>query len=170
MPETIITIAPLDPAEADQLGLIFFRAVREGAAAAYDEDQRRAWASSVPSGPDWAARLAKQHTLVARKANRPIGFMTLVEDGYIDLAFVDPDTHRRGVGRRLYAEIEALARAMKIKRLYSDASHLLRGLFEKQGWTIRQEQHITRAGITLTNFAMEKPLSDSLVGDPPPLT
>lgn len=162
MQDTSIEIGSFDPAEADQLGIIFFNAVREGAAGFYDAEQRRAWASTVPSGPNWAFRLDAQRTVVARNADRPVGFMTLADDGYIDLAFVDPAHQRRGVGSLLYAQIEALARDAKIERLYSEASHLVRGLFEQKGWTVVQEQRIERKGVTLTNFKMEKRLGGTV--------
>jgi len=158
MHDASIEIASFDPAEADQLGIIFFNAVREGAAGFYDAEQRQAWAPTVPSGPDWAFRLASQRTVVARNAERPVGFMTLADDGYIDLAFVAPAYQRRGVGSLLYSQMEAMAREARIERLYSQASHLVRGLFEKQGWTVVEEQRIERAGVTLTNFMMEKRL------------
>lgn len=160
MDERLIEIARFDPAEADQLGRVFFDAVREGAASFYDDAQRRAWASSVPAGPDWAARLAIPQTAVARNAGRPIGFMTLAQSGYIDLAFVDPAYQRQGVGRLLYDQIERWAREARVTRLTSDASHLAKGLFEQQGWTVVQEQQIERHGVTLTNFAMAKRLGD----------
>lgn len=157
-----VEIGPYDPAEADQLGMIFFNAVREGAAGFYDADQRRAWAPSVPSGPGWASRLATQRTLVARESGRPVGFMTLADDGYIDLAFVDPAHQRQGVGSLLYAHIEALARGAKFERLHTQASHLVRGLFEQHAWTVVKRQQIERAGVTMTNFVMEKRLDGSV--------
>lgn len=55
-------------------------------------------------------------------------------------------------------QIEALAREAKIDRLTTEASHLIRGLYEKHGWTRVREQRIDRGGVTLTNFVMEKHL------------
>ena len=101
MTDALIEIGRFEPAEADALGVIYYRAVHEGAAGAYDASQRHAWAPKAPSGSDWEARLWAQHTLVARDAGRPVGFMTLDAGGHIDLAFVDPDFQRRGVGGRL---------------------------------------------------------------------
>ncbi len=161
MLETSIEIVACGPADADQLGIVFFNAVRTGAAGFYDARQRRAWASRVPSGPSWHSRLAAQQTLVARNFERPVGFMTLADDGYIDLAFVDPAYQRQGIGGLLYAQIEALAREAQIERLYSEASHLVRGLFEQQGWTVIKEQQIERVGVKLTNFVMEKRLGEA---------
>jgi putative acetyltransferase len=154
-----IKIGSFDPVEAADLGIIFFNAVREGAAGFYNAEQRRAWASRIPSGPDWASRLAAQQTVVARNAGVPIGFMTLANDGYIDLAFVDPAYQRRGVGSLLYAQIEALARKAQMERLYAEASYLVRGLFEQKGWTVLHEQQIERGDVRLTNFVMEKRLA-----------
>ncbi|WP_127106132.1 GNAT family N-acetyltransferase [Pararhodobacter zhoushanensis] len=155
----MVEIGFMDPAEADQLGTVFFDAVRQGAAGFYDADQRRAWAPRVPAGPDWARRLTGQQTLVARVAGKPVGFMTLDAQGYIDLAFVAPAHQRQGVGGRLYARIEDLAQEAGLERLHAQASHLVRGLFEQQGWRVLREQQSERAGVTLTNFVMEKRLS-----------
>ena len=161
MTDALIEIGAFLPAEADALGVIFYRAVHEGAAGAYDASQRHAWASKAPTGPDWAARLTAQHTFVARDAGRPVGFMTLDAEGHIDLAFVDPDHQRRGLGGRLYNRVETVARETGLVRLSSEASHLARGLFERRGWQVLREQRIERAGVMLTNFAMEKRLTDA---------
>lgn len=96
--------------------------------------------------------------MVAREAGQPVGFMTLDSDGYIDLAFVAPAHQRRGIGGRLYARIETLARDAGMWRLHSQASYLVRGLFEQQGWTVVREQRVERSGVALTNFVMEKRL------------
>ncbi|WP_078604495.1 GNAT family N-acetyltransferase [Thioclava sediminum] len=153
-----IEIGDFRISEADQLGVIFFDAVREGAREFYNFEQRRAWASGPPSGPNWASRLTAQRTVVARLVGQPVGFMTLDDDGYIDLAFVAPGYQRQGVGGSLYARIEAIARDGVIARLHSHASYLARGLFEQQGWDVVREQKIERAGVTLTNFLKEKRL------------
>ncbi|WP_170766075.1 GNAT family N-acetyltransferase [Ruegeria lacuscaerulensis] len=160
MQDSSIEIGDFEASEADQLGVIFFDAVRKGATEFYNVEQRQAWVSKTPSGPNWASRLAAQKTVVARKAGLPVGFMTLDRDGYIDLAFVAPEHQRQGIGGNLYSRIEALARAANMARLHSQASYLVRGLFEQQGWELVQEQLIERAGITLTNFLMEKRLHD----------
>jgi putative acetyltransferase len=160
MQDSSIDIGDFEISEADRLGVIFFDAVREGTAEFYTIEQREVWAATPPSGANWASRLAAQTTLVARKAGLPVGFMTLDTNGYIDLAFVAPGQQRQGIGRSLYARIERLARDAEMPRLHSQASHLVRGLFEQQGWEIIRAQQIERAGVTLTNFLMEKHLQD----------
>ena len=71
-----------------------------------------------------------------------------------------PEHQRQGIGGRLYARIEELAHEANIVRLHSQASFLVRGLFEQQGWNVVREQKIEIAGVTLTNFLMEKRLDD----------
>jgi hypothetical protein len=70
---------------------VFYRAVREGAGPEYSAEQRAAWAPAPPEIEAWDKRLTPQKVFVAELAGTVIGFMTLRQDGYIDLAFVDPD-------------------------------------------------------------------------------
>ncbi|MEP3347674.1 MAG: GNAT family N-acetyltransferase [Litoreibacter sp.] len=162
MQNSSMEIGGFEASEADQLGVIFFDAVRDGATEFYSLEQRQAWVPETPSGPSWLSRLAAKKTVVARKAGLPVGFMTLDGDGYIDLAFVAPGHQRQGIGGKLCAQIEALAREANIVRLHSQASYLVRGLFEQQGWKVVREQRIKRASVTLTNFLMEKRLDDPI--------
>lgn len=154
-----LRIDALHPGDSDALGRLFFDAVHVGAADFYDADQRRAWIAAPPSGALWAARLLQaQRTWVAHVAGEPVGFMTLADDGYIDLAFVAPGYQRRGVGDCIYTRIEAEARVAGITRLHSQASHLLKGLLDRRGWVVQRRQQVARAGVLLTNFVMEKHL------------
>ncbi|MEM1285334.1 MAG: GNAT family N-acetyltransferase [Pseudomonadota bacterium] len=161
-----LTIAPLDPSETDALGRIFFDAIHKGAGDFYSPEQRHAWAPSRPSGPDWQARLSGGATLVARIGNEPVGFMTLTEEGFIDLAFVDSAFQRRGIGKAVYAATEEKARAEGMERLHTQASHLVKGLFEAVGWEVVKQQTVERSGIQLTNFVMEKWLKPAQRRDP----
>ncbi|MEP4197214.1 MAG: GNAT family N-acetyltransferase [Aliishimia sp.] len=161
MQDFSIELASFEAPEADRLGAIFYDAVREGAVDFYSLEQRRAWMPKPPSGPKWASRLASQATVVARKDGLPVGFMTLDDDGYIDLAFVSPKYQRQGIGGCLYAQIEAMARNADIARLHSQASYLVKGLFEQHGWEVVCKQQVERAGVKITNFLMEKHLHDA---------
>lgn len=162
MHDSSIEIGDFVASEAERLGIIFFEAVRIGATEFYDLEQRQAWAPRPHSGPTWLSRLTSQRTVVARKTGLPVGFMTLDSDGYLDLAFVAPEHQRQGIGTTLYARIESLAREAAMPRLHSQASYLVRGLFERQGWVLIREQQIEKAGVTLTNFLMEKCIHDPI--------
>lgn len=135
---------------------IFFDAIHLGTQNHYDAAQRRAWAPQVPEDAGWLERLRSQTTLVAERDGRVIGFMTVRADGYIDLAFVAPAFIGTGVARHLYRSIVAEAATMGVRRLHTQASHLARPFFERQGWSVVREQTVSPGGVPMTNFLMER--------------
>lgn len=150
-------------ATADDMGAlarIYFRGVRIGAAPAYDDAQRAAWAKAEPSARDWAVRLDGLLTLVAEEADEITGFMSLrTSDGYLDFAFVDPDVRGTGVANEIYAELEQQARALGLTRLHTKASHMAKRFFEKTGWIVERPNTVTYHGVTLDNWIMSKVLT-----------
>ncbi len=137
---------------------IFFDAVHVGTRAHYDATQRRAWAPEVPETSSWRQRLAAQTTFVAEQGGRIVGFMTIDQDGYIDLAFVAPPMIGQGIAKLLYDHVEAAAAHTATPRLHTAASHLARPFFERQGWSVVKRQTVSLRGVSMTNFVMEKAL------------
>ncbi|MFC3615239.1 GNAT family N-acetyltransferase [Lutimaribacter marinistellae] len=156
---TDVLIRGLRAGEADALGLLFHRAVREGAAPAYSPEQRAAWSPQPPAGPDWAARLEREVTLVAEADGIPVGFMSLEpETGYLDLAFVLPEWRGQGVAGRLLAVLENRARALGLGALSTQASALARPFLLRNGWQDGPLQEVVRGGVTLHNYGMSRVL------------
>jgi len=153
-----VTVRRFEDRDAEATARIYFDAVRIGAQDYYDEAQRQAWAASVPDTPPWRARLRSQASFVAERDGAIVGFMTLKPDGCIDLAFVAPEAMGTGVARQLYERLLAEAVAMGLRRLHTEASHLARPFFERQGWSVVKQQTVERDGVALTNFVMEKDL------------
>ncbi len=153
-------IRPFRDADAEATAQLYFDTVQRGTTAHYNRAQRRAWAPAPPELRRWRQRLASQYTLVAEQEGAVIGFMSLRADGYLDLAYVAPTHLGGGIAKRLYGEILLKAGNMGIRRLYSEASHLARRFFERQGWTLIAEQRVIRGGVGITNFVMEIRLSD----------
>lgn len=146
--------------DAKALGVIFHRAVHEGAAARYSPKERRAWSPSVPDTASWRARLAEAETVVAETPEGPVGFMSLdVGRRYLDLAFVLPEAMGTGVAGSLYAVIESRARASGLTRLTTEASLLAEPFFLRQGWRVVRRQKVERLGVMLSNALMEKDLN-----------
>ena len=139
-------------ADAGDLAVIFHRAVQ--AAEAYTAAQRDAWSPTCPSAAQWAERLEGLTTLVAEHDGKSIGFMSLRDDGYLDLAFVDPDFARQGIEQALLDEILQEARRLGLRRLSTEASLVARAFFERHGWVVLQEQVVERRDVELTNFRM----------------
>lgn len=152
-------IRPFKDTDAKAAADLFYASVHQGARAHYSKEQRMAWASQVPPTPEWRKRLALQFTFVAVQDKTLAGFMTLAQDGYIDLAFVAPDYIGRGVAKRLYDVIEAKAADIGAARLYTHASIPARVFFARQGWDVVKEQVVERDNARLSNFIMEKSLN-----------
>lgn len=154
-------IRPYRADDAPVLANVFDRAVREGAAGAYDAEQRAAWAGAIDAPPDWSRRLCEEITVVAERAGQVTGFMTLGRDGFLDLAFVLPEAMGTGVAPALHDRILVEAEARRLVRLTTEASHIARRFFIKQGWRELGEVQVHLGGTRLTSFSMEKRLRGS---------
>lgn len=140
---------------------IFFRAVQIGAKGHYDQAQRDAWCPELPSPtPERCARLSRADTFVACDGKTVIGFMSLENDGHLDMAFVAPDHMGRGVATALHARVLQAARERGLTRLVTEASHLARGMFARQGWHVTAPETVTRNGVALDRFRMELTLEE----------
>jgi putative acetyltransferase len=137
---------------------VFFRAVREGAAGHYSEDQRRAWAPEAAMPESWPDWLAREATFVAEEGGRIIGFMVLARDGLLDMAFVMPEAMGQGVAGRLLDVVMAEAGARGLTRLHTEASHLARRFFLCHGWVEEARQEVEKRGQRLVNFRMFRAL------------
>ena len=145
--------------EADLLGRVMYDAVHIGAAGAYSSEQRAAWLPEPPTGPTWRDRLLSQTCFVAEAEGAILGFMTLSDDGLIDLAFVHPDHIGRGVAYALYQTVLEQAKALQISCLRTEASLMAKPFFTRQGWHVVKQQQVDCHGVQLTNFQMELRLS-----------
>lgn len=149
------------PGDGPAAFALFQSAVLEGAASHYSLPERTAWARGEPTAA-WERRLLAGRCIVAEtSAGMPpemAGFFTLGDDGYLDFAYVAPRFIGQGLGRCLYAAIEAHAIACGMPVLSSEASHLARPLLERCGWTVEARQSVIRHGVPITNFRMHKQL------------
>lgn len=157
----IVRVRAYREGDAPRLAQVFDRAVREGTVGAYDAAQRAAWASAMDTPPDWSRRLSEEITLVAERDGRVAGFMTLGRDGFLDLAFVLPEAMGTGVAAALHDRVLVEADARGMTRLTTDASHLARRFFLKQGWRDLGERQVELGGTLLPSFGMEKRLRPS---------
>lgn len=144
--------------DAEATFAVFYAAVRDGAKARYTARQRAAWAQSSVMPETWPDRLGAAVTFVAEDAGRITGFMSLLESGHLDMAYVAPDQMGNGTATDLYDAIEHHARKSGLKRLTTEASHLAKPFFGKQDWQVEAAQTVIRNGIEIPNFRMVKTL------------
>ncbi len=138
--------------EADALGQVMFDAVQ--GAVAYTPAQRRAWLPEPPQGAGWAAALDLQRVWVAED-EVPIGFVTLADGGYIDLAFVATAAQGQGVFGELMDALEAAAGE---PRLWTHASLPAQPAFAARGFRVIRHETVARGAETLARAEMEKRL------------
>jgi len=153
-----ITVRAYRSTDAGMLSAVFYASVRTIARRDYAEDQVRAWAPDVVDLDEFGERRAATSTWVAEIAGEIGGFSDCAVDGHIGMLYVRPDFQRRGVARALLTHIEDTARSRGLDRLYTEASITARPVFIALGFAELSEQSVTRSGIALTNYRMEKRL------------
>jgi len=151
-----VVVGPMT-CDADVLGLVMWRAIREGASA-YTQAQRNAWLDVPPVGEAWDAKLAGQAVHVASVEGVVVGFMTL-DGNYIDLAYVLPEWQGRGVFSALIARVEGEARDAGLPRLWVHASLMAQPAFLARGFHVIAHETVERNGQTLARAEMEKRLT-----------
>ena len=159
-------IRPYTNADLAAVAQLFTDAVHGLAASHYDAAQRKAWAPQPPNLGIWEARLKPLKVLVAQDTEGSgndalLGFVGYEEDGHIDLMFSSPLAARRGVASQLLGRAEAALRELGVTRLYTEASLLGRPFFTRQGFTVKEEQHIELRGAQFRRFAMVKALDSA---------
>ncbi len=134
---------------------IFCRAVHEIASEDYTEEQCLAWSLREPNPEQWERRCELKKPFVAIVDSQIAGFLELDTDGHIDCAYVNPDFRRRGVMARLVAHATSVCFAMKLPRIYVEASICAKPLFQNQGFDVLCENVVRMNGVSLVNYQME---------------
>jgi putative acetyltransferase len=159
------------------LQAIFRAAVLHGTGSDYDAAQRTAWAAAADDASVFAHRIATQVFLVATETDgTPLAFGSLesaqvagcarcvVGDptAHIDLLYVHPDQHRRGLGRRLLTALVDTARSHGATRLTAHVSLTARPLFETLGFVVRAQRWPEVRGVAMPNLQMERRFDASI--------
>ncbi len=145
--------------DAEAIVRLFYETVHGVNRADYGPAQLRAWAPEIPDPEAWHARMARRCTLVAEEDGEVVGFAELDRNGCLDMIYCRKDAIGRGVGIRLYGEIERRAHELGLDSIVTEASITARPFFERLGFRNLGRRSQVRRGIELTNFAMEKRLA-----------
>ena len=140
----------------DALGAVMFDAIHNGPTK-YTAAQSDAWAPVPRSGPDWAARLAEQHIVVAEQGAEIAGFMSIEPGGYVDFAYIRPSAQGSGLFRCLFNHVRARAEAEGEPALSTHASLMAQPAFAAMGFQVDfhetvevDGQMLDRARMTMT--------------------
>jgi putative acetyltransferase len=146
------------PGDAAAVTNLFYETVRSVNLQDYSDEQVHAWAPAVPDPDIWNSRLRERCTLIAEENGQICAFAELERDGHLNMFYCRKDVIRRGVGLALYSEVELKAIGLGLERIFTDASITARRFFEHCGFLVLRKQTVTRNGIKLSNFRMEKSL------------
>ncbi|MBU6235476.1 MAG: GNAT family N-acetyltransferase [Alphaproteobacteria bacterium] len=160
-----LTIRPLGPEDAEGFLRVHHAAVHETARGTYAPDILEAW-----SGPDLKARLA-QYLERAKEEIRIGAFdgATMAGLGVIApqtqelrACYVHPDYGRMGVGAKIVATLEQIAKSMGVESLTLDSSINAEKFYQALGYTIiERTSHKLSDGSFMPAIKMRKILTDA---------
>ena len=141
--------------DCNELTTLFYEAVHTVNARDYTAEQINAWADGKPDREAWNRSFLEHTTLIAEEDGRIIGFADMDRGGYLDRLYIHKDYQGRGTATALCAELEKRSEA---KVFTSHVSITAKPFFERQGYRVIREQRVSRHGVELTNYVMEKGL------------
>jgi putative acetyltransferase len=142
--------------DTEQIARLFHDTIRIVNLGDFAQEQVEAWAPDDIHFRDWAELCASRCTFVADEAGLILGFGNLEADGHIGHFYVHHLHQRNGVGRSIYAAIEAEALKLEQHRLFTEASITARPFFARMGFATMRDQTIACRGQTFVNYVMEK--------------
>jgi putative acetyltransferase len=153
-------VRPFAPRDADALGHIFFRAVREVASRAYSREQVEAWAIFPPPADLYMRKAADGRVLLVAvdDEDQPVAYADLDPTGLIDHLFCLPEAIGTGAAAALFVGLEDQARQWGLARIFVEASELARPFFERRGFANLGRNDFLMRGVPIHNYSMEKRL------------
>ena len=147
-------IRPYHPTDRAAATLVYYRAIREGAAGFYTSEQCAHWAPSPDPDLTKPDKLLDQWAWIAEENGQITGFMSLAHDGLLDMAFVLPEVMGKGTAAALYDVLIAKARAERLPKLTVDASVYSHGFLIKRGWHVDWQGDRIYDGVAFFGYAM----------------
>src|ERR1700761_6912824 len=109
------------PGEEAEIWQIYFETTRRINGRDYTKEQVQRWAPDEVDA-DWIERLKQKNPFVAEHDGALVGFAELDLDGHIDRFYGHHLWQRKGVGKLLYAAVEAEALRLKLGLLFTEVS------------------------------------------------
>ncbi|MCA1012425.1 GNAT family N-acetyltransferase [Halobacillus halophilus] len=126
----------------------------------YKADQINAWASALADKQILQNRLDKSDVKIAIGNGRTAGVASLLNNGVLDLFYVEPGFQRKGVGSSLLLEIEKSALRNQFDFIETEASVSAFSFFKDKGFKQIRSQHKLVQEISIKNYQMFKKLNN----------
>ena len=122
----------------------------------YDQQQIRAWISSIENKARWTEALTRQYFLLAITENKIVGFASLENGDYLDFMYVHKDFLRKGIANKLFQALENEAKRLANFSMTADVSKTAQPFFEKKGFKVLKENKNMISGVEIINYRMVK--------------
>lgn len=154
-----ITIRPFSPDDAEVFLRVHHAAVRGNAANDYPTEVINAWAPAIQTTHIERVKADLTGTRVLALCDGEVaGVGEVVPDlSELRACYVAPKFGRRGIGQRIVAELEQIARSRGVLRLWLDSSLTAEAFYKRLGYSVRQRgEHVLGNGVTMACVTMEK--------------
>lgn len=148
-----INIREYTSSDLDNICELFYRTVHTVNAIDYTPAELDAWADGAPDKAKWDREFTERGALVAEYGGKLAGFADMDSSGYLDRMYVAADYVGKGVGRALLEALEARSTAA-VYTTYASITAV--PFFLKAGYAVVRENTVTRRGVTMKNYLMQK--------------
>ena len=120
------------------------------------------WQKGYPSREVWIQDIEDGCAYLAVEDGQIVGFGDMDDTGYLDRLYVHAKYQGRGIASAICDRLERKWLEQKSagkpvsKKIITHASITARPFFEKRGYRVVKEQQVTRQGVLLINYVMEK--------------
>ena len=149
-------------ADCEQILKLFFETIHSVNLKDYNKKQIQVWASGEEDPILWNNSLSEHFTIIAADKDRKdiiTGFGDIDKTGYLDRLYVHKDYQNQGIATMICDQLE---KAVNTASITTFASITAVPFFQSRGYRIIQKQEVIRKGISLTNFRMEKLLTNDI--------
>lgn len=135
---------------------VFKRSIQAISNEHYSEAEKAEWLKTAENKKRWLYALENQIFFITEIDSKAVGFISLENNEYIDFIYVHPNYLRKGIAQALLNQVEQLAINSQSTKLKSHVSKAAIQFFEKNGFSITQENKNKRGDEVLINHTAEK--------------
>ncbi|TVP53894.1 MAG: GNAT family N-acetyltransferase [Halomonadaceae bacterium] len=125
----------------------------------YNFQQRHAWEAWGHDSQRAGKLLAQGVTLLALSDGQLTGFVQRWPEDCINMLYVDPAYSRQGIATALVSLMEDQARLAGVELLHTRASKASQPLFQRRGFSAKQQEWVRTQGVSLPRMHMVKVLT-----------